>query len=151
MPSSNLSLRDTALAVLVVFIWGTNFVVVVWGLNMLPPLIMAAFRFALVLFPAIFFLKKPDVPWSNLAVYGLCVGSGQFGLLYIAMDGLISPGVASVVMQMQLFFTIAIAARRTGEKPRLHQMLGLVPAAAGLLLILIHNGEGMENRLAQTT
>ena len=143
MPSSNLSLRDTALAVLVVFIWGTNFVVVVWGLNMLPPLIMAAFRFALVLFPAIFFLKKPDVPWSNLAVYGLCVGSGQFGLLYIAMDGLISPGVASVVMQMQLFFTIAIAAWRTGEKPRLHQMLGLVPAAAGLLLILMHNGEGI--------
>ena len=44
MPSSNLSLRDTALAVLVVFIWGTNFVVVVWGLNMLPPLIMAAFQ-----------------------------------------------------------------------------------------------------------
>lgn len=143
MTSSQLSLRDTALAVLVVFIWGTNFVVVVWGLNLLPPLIMAAIRFALVLLPAIFFLRKPDVSWGNLAVYGLCVGTGQFGLLYIAMDGLISPGVASVVMQMQLFFTIAIAARRSGEKPRLHQMLGLVPAAAGLLLILMHNGEGI--------
>ena len=125
MTSQNLSLRDTLLAVLVVFIWGTNFVVVVWGLNMLPPLIMAAARFALVVFPAIFFLRKPDVPWGNLAVYGLCVGTGQFGLLYIAIDGLISPGVASVVMQLQLFFTIAIAARRTGEKPRQHQMLGL--------------------------
>jgi len=143
MTSQNLSLRDTLLAVLVVFIWGTNFVVVVWGLNMLPPLIMAAARFALVVFPAIFFIRKPDVPWGNLAVYGLCVGTGQFGLLYIAMDGLISPGVASVVMQLQLFFTIAIAARRTGEKPRLHQMLGLLPAIAGVLLILMHNGEGI--------
>ena len=143
MTSQNLSLRDTLLAVLVVFIWGTNFVVVVWGLNMLPPLIMAAARFALVVFPAIFFLRKPDVSWGNLAVYGLCVGTGQFGLLYIAMDGLISPGVASVVMQLQLFFTIAIAARRTGEKPRLQQMLGLLPAIAGVLLILMHNGEGI--------
>ena len=143
MASSQLSLRDTALAVLVVFIWGTNFVVVVWGLNMLPPLFMAACRFALVVFPAIFFFRKPDIPWSHLAVYGLCVGTGQFGLLYIAMDGFISPGVASVVMQMQLFFTILIAAKRTGEKPRLHQLLGLVPAVAGIALILMHNGEGI--------
>jgi O-acetylserine/cysteine efflux transporter len=42
---------------------------------------------------------------------------------------------------MQVFFTILIAARRTGENPKLHQLLGLAPAAAGLALILMHNGE----------
>ncbi len=141
MTSSHLSLRDTLLAVLVVFIWGTNFVVVRWGLDMLPPLMMAAIRFTLVLFPAIFFLKKPDVSWRILALYGFCLGTGQFGMLYLAMDGFISPGMASVVMQTQVFFTIAIAAQRTGEKPKLHHLLGLVPATAGLILILTHNGE----------
>lgn len=141
MPSTHLSPRDALLALLIVFIWGTNFVVVRWGLDMLPPLLMAAIRFALVLFPAIFFLKKPDIAWSNLLFYGLCLGTGQFGLLYIAMDGFISPGMASVVMQMQVFFTILIAAQRTGENPKLHQLLGLAPAAAGLALILMHNGE----------
>ncbi len=141
MTSHHLSLRDTALALLVVFVWGTNFVVVRWGLDMLPPLMMAAIRFALVLFPAIFFLKKPDVSWRLLGLYGFCLGTGQFGMLYLAMDGFISPGMASVVMQTQVFFTIVIAAHRTGERPRLHQMLGLIPAAAGLLLILSHNGE----------
>jgi O-acetylserine/cysteine efflux transporter len=117
MTSSHLSLRDTLLALLVVFVWGTNFVVVRWGLDMLPPLMMAAIRFALVLFPAIFFLKKPDVSWKLLGLYGFCLGTGQFGMLYMAMDGFISPGMASVVMQTQVFFTIAIAAQRTGEKP----------------------------------
>jgi len=134
-------LRDTALALLIVFFWGSNFVVVRWGLGSLPPLLMAAIRFALVLLPAIFFLKKPNISWGTLALYGACVGTGQFGLLYIAMDGFISPGVASVVMQTQVWFTIAIAAQRTGEKPQAHQLLGLVPAAAGLAVILMHNGQ----------
>ena len=141
MTGTHLSPRDLALGLLIVFFWGTNFVVVRWGLGMLPPLLMAAIRFALVLFPAIFFLKKPNVSWGSLALYGICVGTGQFGLLYIAMNGFISPGVASVVMQMQVFFTIVVAAQRTGEKPRTHQLLGLLPALAGLVLILMHNGE----------
>jgi O-acetylserine/cysteine efflux transporter len=141
MTAANLSLRDAALGLLIVFVWGTNFVVVRWGLGSLPPLLMAAIRFALVLFPAIFFIKKPNVSWGSLALYGLCVGTGQFGLLYIAMNGFISPGMASVVMQMQVFFTIAVAAQRTGEKPGTYQLLGLVPAAAGLAVILMHNGQ----------
>jgi O-acetylserine/cysteine efflux transporter len=141
MTASHLSPRDAALGLLIVFFWGINFVVVRWGLGMLPPLLMAAIRFALVLFPAILFLKKPNISWGSLALYGLCVGTGQFGLLYIAMNGFISPGMASVVMQMQVFFTIAVAAQRTGEKPRANQLLGLLPAIAGIALILMHNGE----------
>ena len=141
MTASHLSARDAALGLLIVCFWGTNFVVVRWGLGMLPPLLMAAIRFALVLFPAILFLKKPNVSWGSLALYGISVGTGQFGLLYIAMNGFISPGMASLVMQMQVFFTIAVAAWRTGEKPRMHQLLGLVPAIAGVVLILMHNGE----------
>jgi O-acetylserine/cysteine efflux transporter len=130
-----------ALGLLIVFIWGTNFVVVRWGLGQLPPLLMAAIRFALTLLPAIFFLRRPNVSWGSLVLYGTCVGTGQFGLLYIAMNGFISPGIASVVMQTQVFFTIAVAAQRTGEKPRAHQLLGLIPAVAGLAVILMHNGE----------
>jgi O-acetylserine/cysteine efflux transporter len=139
--AAHLSPRDMALGVLVMFIWGSNFVVVRWGLGMLPPLLMAAIRFGLTLFPAILFFKKPDVSWGSLALYGISVGTGQFGLLYIAMNGFISPGVASVVMQMQVFFTIAVAAQRTGEIPHLHHLLGLVPALAGVGVILMHNGQ----------
>ncbi len=138
---SHLSLRDMGLGLLIVFFWGTNFVVVRWGLGTLPPLLMAAIRFALVLFPAIFFLRKPNISWSTLALYGLSVGTGQFGLLYIAMNGFISPGLASVVMQMQVFITIAVSAWRSGERPGAHQLLGLAPGIAGLAVILMHTGE----------
>ena len=67
MTQSHLSLRDASLGLLIVFFWGANFVVVRWGLGMLPPLLMASIRFALVLFPAIFFLKRPNISWSSLA------------------------------------------------------------------------------------
>ena len=34
-------------------------------------------RFTFVLFPAIFFLKRPPVPWKNLAGYGLLIGTAS--------------------------------------------------------------------------
>lgn len=146
MPS-HLSSRDAALALLVVFIWGTNFVVVRWGLDMLPPLCMAACRFALVLVPAIFFLPKPDVPWRFLAIYGGAVGTGQFGLLYIAMDGFISPGIASVVMQTQVFFTALLGLVLLGERLPVASRVGMAIAAVGLCLL----GVGVAEAGATTT
>jgi O-acetylserine/cysteine efflux transporter len=72
-------------------------------------------RFGLVLLPGLFFCARPAVPLGNLALYGLLIGVGQFGLLYVAMNGHISPGLASLVIQVQVFFTIALAMRMSGE------------------------------------
>ena len=62
-----LSLRDGLLALAVVFVWGTNFVVIRLGLDVLPPLFFATLRFVFVLLPACLFLPKPKVTWANLA------------------------------------------------------------------------------------
>lgn len=91
-------------------VWGTNFVVIKMALGDLPPLLFAALRFILVLPPAAVFLPRPAVPLGNLAAYGVLIGVGQFGLLYLSMDGLISPGIAPFVIQSQVFFTIGLAA-----------------------------------------
>ena len=82
-----LPLRHFLLALAIVTVWGTNFVVIKVALGSLPPLLFAALRFTLALVPAMFFLARPRVPWHNLALYGLLIGVGQFGLLYIAMQG----------------------------------------------------------------
>jgi O-acetylserine/cysteine efflux transporter len=139
---SQLSFRDLMLALLVIIVWGVNFAVIRIGLNSLPPLLFAALRFTLVLLPAVFFLKKPNVPWSNLAVYGLAIGLGQFGLLFIAMDGMISPGLASLVIQMQVFFTIALSMTRSHERLKPHQLMAFALALAGIGVIMAHNGKG---------
>ena len=142
MTRSQLSPRDAALALAVLFVWGTNFVVIKWGLDVLPPLFFATLRFSFVLVPAAFFIKKPDVRWPLIALYGLSIGLIQFGLLFIAMKGMISPGLASLVVQMQVFFTVGIAMARQGEKLSPHQFAAFVLALAGMGVIAAHNGHG---------
>ena len=83
-PSERLPSRHLLLALAVVAIWGSNFVVIKLALGALPPLLFAPLRFAFALLPAVFFLPRPAVPWGNLAAYGLLIGVGQFGVLYLA-------------------------------------------------------------------
>lgn len=137
MPAT-LPLRHFLLALAVVCVWGTNFVVIKLALGQLPPLLFAALRFSLALVPALFFLPRPQVKWTNLASYGVLIGVGQFGVLYVAMNGHISPGIASLVVQTQVFFTIALSMRLTGERVQGFQWFALLIATAGIGIIVLH-------------
>ena len=133
-----LPLRHLLLALAVVAIWGSNFVVIKYALAVMPPMLLAVLRFTIAFVPACFFLPRPQVPWRNLAGYGLFVGVGQFGLLYLAMRGHISPGLASLVIQTQVFFTLLLAVRLAGERVLPTQWLGLTLAVAGIGVIVAH-------------
>lgn len=133
-----LPLRHFLLALSVVAIWGSNFVVIRWGLNAFPPLLFAALRFTFAAIPAIFLLPRPKVGWRNLAAYGGFVGVGQFGLLYLAMRSEITPGLASLVIQTQVFFTLLLAMRMSGERVQGFQWLALAMAACGIGIIASH-------------
>lgn len=121
-----------------VALWGSNFVVIAVALRHLPPLLLAALRFTFAFAPAALFIRRPKVPWRDLAVYGVLIGAVQFGLLYIAMNGRISPGLASLVVQLQAPFTIALAMRLTGEKIAPFQVVALIAAAVGIAVIAFH-------------
>ena len=126
------------LALAIVAVWGTNFVVIKMSLHSFPPFLFAALRYAFALLPVVFFVARPKVPWGNLCVYGLAVGVGQFGVLYFAINGHISPGLASLVIQTQVFFTIGFAMFFANEKLRLYQALAVGVAMIGLGIIAVH-------------
>lgn len=126
------------LAVAVMAVWGTNFVFIKVALEDLPPLFLATLRFSLAFMPAALFLKRPQAPWRNIAQYGVLIGAGQFGLLFIAMKNDITPGLASLVVQTQIFFTIALAMRGNGERVQAHQLFALALASSGVAVILTH-------------
>ena len=140
MTEAVFGLRAFLLALAVVAVWGTNFVVIRLGLDALPPLLFAALRFTLVVAPALLFIKRPAVPWRDLAAYGVLIGVGQFGLLFIAIDGLIAPGLASLVVQVQVVFTIGLAMRGTGERLVPVQYAALALAITGIGIIMAHTG-----------
>lgn len=134
----SLSTAHLLLALAVVFVWGTNFVIIKLALAHLPPFLLAALRFALAAVPLVFVLPRPKVGWTNLALYGVVIGAGQFGLLFYAMTTHIAPGLASLVVQAQVFFTIGLAMLRTGERVRPYQLLATLIAATGIGIIVSH-------------
>ena len=133
-----MTLTELLLALAVVFVWGTNFVVIKVGLGDFPPLLFAALRFALAALPWIFFIRRPALPWRYLAAFGVCLGVGQFGLLFIAMRSDISPGLASLVIQVQVFFTVGASLWLFKEPVHARNLIGLALAVAGLAVIGAH-------------
>ncbi|WP_088311287.1 EamA family transporter [Novosphingobium sp. B 225] len=123
------------LALAVMAVWGTNFVVIKLALAHLPPLTLATLRFAFAFLPLALVLKRPAVSWANLATYGVLIGAGQFGLLFTAMRADITPGLASLVVQVQVFFTIGLSMRLTGERVAWWQLAALALAVCGLAVI----------------
>jgi O-acetylserine/cysteine efflux transporter len=130
--------RHLLLALAVVLVWGTNFTVIRFALDELPPLLFATLRFFFALLPAAFFIRRPAVPWWTLAAYGVLIGVGQFGLLYIAMNGFISPGLASLIVQSHVFFTIVLAMLFAKEGLRPFQIVALSLSVLGIVLIIEH-------------
>jgi O-acetylserine/cysteine efflux transporter len=95
-------------------------------------------RFLASTLPWIFFIRRPAVPWRTLATVGVLLGAGQFGLLFFAMRRDITPGLASLLMQSQVFFTIVLAMLIRRESIRPLQMMALALALVGIALIGWH-------------
>jgi O-acetylserine/cysteine efflux transporter len=126
------------LALAIVAVWGTNFVVIKISLEAFPPFLFAALRYIFALLPIVFFIPRPKVSWGNLCIYGLATGVGQFGVMYYAIDGRISPGLASLVIQTQVFFTIGFAMFFAKEGLRPYQVVAVAVAMTGLGIIAAH-------------
>ncbi|MFT4286043.1 EamA family transporter [Nocardioides sp.] len=132
--------RDSALAALVALLWGLNFLAIDYGLRDVPPLLFLAIRFVAVVGVAIWFVPRPPVPWRVLAAIGLTMSLGQFGFLYLAMAAGFPTGLASLVLQAQVVFTIVIALLALREKPTRTQVAGVGVGVAGLVVVGLARG-----------
>ncbi len=128
-------LGPSLLACLTATIWGINFVVIDEGIGHVPPLTFAAIRFTLVALPAIFFVRRPAARAVDIALVGLFMSVGQFGLLYTALHLGMPPGLASLVLQAQVIFTVLIALVRLGEHPQRATFVGIAVGTAGLVVV----------------
>ena len=126
------------LALLVVIIWGVNFIFIKLSLDEFSPLLLCALRFLLASVPAIFFIKPPAVPFRFVALYGIIMFALQFSLLFMGMHLGMTPGMASLIMQIQVFFSMLFAAVVLGERPGTGQIIGALVASFGIGLVAFH-------------
>jgi O-acetylserine/cysteine efflux transporter len=135
-----MSFKHSMLAVLVMLVWGGNFVVIDEGLDGVPPLLFLAIRFVFVALPLVFFVPRPAAGWRAVVAVGTFMSLGQFSLLYVALDLGMPAGLASLVLQAQVIFTIVIAAVVIKESPSRRQVLGATIGTAGLVLVVVAHG-----------
>ncbi len=111
-----------ALAVLIAAIWGVSFIAIKAGVAEAPRCSSPRCASSLRLFrPSV----RPPAEGEalDLAGYGLCIGVGQFGLLFAAIKFGMPAGLASLVIQMQALFTIGLAHFVLGQKARRAQIV----------------------------
>ncbi|WP_405861872.1 EamA family transporter [Streptomyces sp. NBC_00090] len=113
-----------------------DFSVVKIGLESVDPLILAGIRFTLCALPAVFLLKRPQVPWRYTIGYGLMFGLGLWGVVNLGVKAGVSPGIASLELQFSAFLTILLGAAVFRESLSRFQYLGIAVALAGLFSIM---------------
>lgn len=132
MTTSQLTTRDLLSALLVVIIWGTNFVAMKVGLRNMTPFQLGAARYIFAVLPLIIFIRPPKLPAKWVIAYGLSQGVGQFGLLFLSLKIGMSASLASVILQTQVFFTAIFGFMLLREHASRALLGGLALAALGL-------------------
>ncbi|MGB0943646.1 MAG: EamA family transporter [Marinomonas sp.] len=127
--------KDILLALAIIFIWGFNFVVIAWGIEGIPPLLLGGLRFLLVALIGSFFFKRPKTPIKWWFAYALPISFLQFAFLFTAMDNGMPAGLASLALQSQALFTLVFAMLFLKESIKGYQILAIFIAALGLIFI----------------
>lgn len=116
------------------------------GLREVPPFALAALRFFFAAVPLVFFIRRPRMPWLDIASYGVAIGVAQFGLLFLAIKLGMPAGLSSLVIQLQVFFTIGLAIAFLGDRLQRHNLIGAAIAGAGIVLLAAFKlASGMES------
>ena len=90
----------------------------------------------------VFFVRPPAMPWRNVVAYGFAIGVCQFGLLFLGIKLGMPAGLSSLVIQVQVFFTIGLAVAFAGDRLRRHNLVGGAIAAAGMVVLAAYKLAG---------
>ena len=132
LKNNGLTGRDLTAALVVVLVWGVNFVVMKFALRDFSPFQLGAARYVFAVLPLVLFIKPPRIHWKWVLLYGAFQGVGQFGILFVALKVGMTAALASVLLQTQVFFTALFGFALLRERASRPLQLGLVLAALGL-------------------
>ncbi|SDZ04451.1 EamA family transporter [Pseudomonas salomonii] len=128
--------KHLALALLVTLAWGLNFPITKLGMRAIDPFVLTGLRFALAALPWVFFIKRPAVPFGYVAAYGVIFGLGMWGVINYGIQLGVSPGIASLLIQLSVFFTLGWGCVLFKENIRSAQWAGAFLALIGLAGII---------------
>lgn len=136
--TANLSFRHLLVVLLIVLLWGTNFIAVFVALKSYPPFLLGAIRFALSALPWVFFLPRPKAPFKYVLAFGVFNFAMQFGFLFSGIHLGLSPGLASLLLQISVFFSMGLSYLFFKDKPSVMKILGSLISFIGIGIVATH-------------
>ena len=101
-----------------------------------------AVRFFLASVPLVFFIRPPQMPWRFVLAYGVAIGVVQFGLLFLGMKLGMAAGLSSLVIQVQVFFTMGLGVLFLRDRLSRQNLVGAGIATAGIVLLAVYKVQG---------
>jgi O-acetylserine/cysteine efflux transporter len=124
-----------AMAIYVAVIYGTAFVAIRAGVEAIPPLALTGLRYFFSFFPICFLVAMPKTKRGLMFTYGVAQGVIMFGIIFTAIALGMPAGLASLVVQIQVFFTVGFAMIIYGERPDRWQIAAFGIAIIGMSVI----------------
>lgn len=140
--TSTLSLKHLFIALSVVLIWGINFIAIHIGLKGFPPFMLCAVRFGLAAIPWVFILPRPKSPIRLIMAYGIFTFALQFGFLFSGLHLGLSPGLSSLILQVQVFFSIGLAFFFFSDTPSPWKIYGSLISFVGIGIVAVNVSGG---------
>jgi len=135
-----MSLKHIILALLVALAWGCNFVAVKTAFVEIPPFLFLTLRFLACSLPLLAFVPRPKIALKYLLGISVFQWIAHFSLLFIALYLGMPGGLASVVLQSQILFTLVFSAIWLKSRINTIQLLGVLVALIGVGLIGLQTG-----------
>ncbi|MGC3836847.1 EamA family transporter [Moritella viscosa] len=135
MHRSSISPIHLIIIVAVTCLWGFNFSVIKAGVDNLDPFILAGLRFTFAAFPAILFVRKPDVDWRYIALYGITFGVGVWGMMSMSIYMGLSAGITSLTLEFSAFISVLMGFFFLKEHINMSLKIGLALSLLGLVFI----------------
>ena len=132
--AGGLGLRDSGLAVLVMVIWGYNFVVAKTGLTELPPIFMMGLRFAFSAMLLVPFVAMPRGRMKEIAALSVVLGAVHFSMMFTGLKT-IDASTAAIAIQLQVPFSALLATVLLSDPPGWRRLAGMAVAFGGVVLI----------------
>ena len=121
--------------VAVTCLWGFNYSVIKAGVDNIDPFILTGLRFTFAAFPAVLFVRKPDVKWRYLALYGITFGVGLWGMMSMSIYSGLSAGTASLILEFSVFISVLMGIAFLKERINTSLKIGLALTLLGLVFV----------------
>lgn len=132
MTDQKLRPLEIAAIVAIIIIWGVNNAGAKLATEYMPPMMVAALRFALAGACLIPFIRPPFPNWKAMMLIAVLGGPVHYGLIYFAFSLAQDVSPVSVATQMWIPFTTLFAFLLLGEKMRWPAVAGMVVAFVGV-------------------